>query len=357
MPKASKLKQAFEKAKSSQVDIPLWKGPEVDGVTSSLLTKFLTCRERFRQLVVYGRKSAEVGFNHRLEYGNLWHLAEETHATNGDWEEALDKQCALYFSQYPLERADAYKWTQICKMQYKVYLDHRAKFVPKNHKLLEAEQPFDFVYTLPSGDKVLLRGKRDALFTDQYKALWLQENKTKGDVDQLAIQRDLQFDLQTMLYCTVASMQYPKQAKNGINVMYNVVKRPLSGGVGTIRQRKPSKSNPAGETDQEYLNRLREVLEELADEHFLRFDVTITPNDLRKFITILLDPILQSLCDWWKWVVADPEHPYRKGNTLHWRTPYLVNSVFEGYYDGLSMYLDKQIQTNTQQVKNLYPEL
>ncbi len=33
---------------------PVWKGPEVDGVTQSLLSRYLTCKERFRLLVIEG---------------------------------------------------------------------------------------------------------------------------------------------------------------------------------------------------------------------------------------------------------------------------------------------------------------
>src|SRR4051794_6290554 len=55
---------------------PLWKGPEEDGITFSLLSQFLVCRERFRVRVIEGL-SAGGGFNHRIEYGSMWHTCEE----------------------------------------------------------------------------------------------------------------------------------------------------------------------------------------------------------------------------------------------------------------------------------------
>lgn len=346
------LKQAYEKARNRPKT--LWKGPEEDGITNSLLKKFLSCRERFRQLVVYGRRSHEPGFNYRMEYGSLWHECEDSYAKGNDWKESLHLLAEKYYSDFPQERAMVYRWVQICEMQYEIYLNHREKFLPKDEELLEAETPFMVHYRLPNGRKVVLRGKRDALYLKQDGSMVLQENKTKGDIDEVAIRRDLQFDLQTMLYCLTSTMIYDYPISG---VYYNVVKRPLSGGKGTIRQKKPSKSNPAGESDSEYLSRLRDILEEESDSHFLRFNVGISPNDLKTFTKTFLDPVLMDLCRWWDWVSEKPDDPFRKGNTVHWRTPYMVNPVFEGYFDGVNNLLDQGIMSGLEVVDTLFPEL
>src|SRR5580658_5237243 len=66
---------------------PLWDGPESDtpngGVTQSLLGSFLCCRERFRIKVVEGLQPAD-SFRRALEFGNLWHCAEEAFAVSGN---------------------------------------------------------------------------------------------------------------------------------------------------------------------------------------------------------------------------------------------------------------------------------
>ena len=80
---------------------PLWSGPmdqgPQGGISQSLLGKFLSCRERFRLLVVEGLTDAD-SFSPRMEYGNLWHCCEEAYAKNlGDkskvpavsWDKAL----------------------------------------------------------------------------------------------------------------------------------------------------------------------------------------------------------------------------------------------------------------------------
>ena len=62
----------------------IWDGPEEDGITQSLLSRFLVCRERFRILVVDGLKPVDQ-FSSRIEYGQMWHLCEENLAAGNDY--------------------------------------------------------------------------------------------------------------------------------------------------------------------------------------------------------------------------------------------------------------------------------
>ncbi len=74
---AEKLKEQKAKSQESKRGTgPLWKGPEVDGITFSLLSRFIACPERFRILVTEGLQPHDE-FNHRIEYGNMWHTCEE----------------------------------------------------------------------------------------------------------------------------------------------------------------------------------------------------------------------------------------------------------------------------------------
>src|SRR6185369_9120155 len=61
----------------------VWAGPmdagPTGGITQSLLSMFLVCRERFRLRVIEGLHSFDR-FNHRIEYGSMWHICEEVHA-------------------------------------------------------------------------------------------------------------------------------------------------------------------------------------------------------------------------------------------------------------------------------------
>jgi hypothetical protein len=146
---------------------PLWKGPESDheqgGITFSLLSRFLNCRERFRLLVVEGLRSRDR-FNHRLSYGDLWHLAEETFATGGDVDAALYAHAQGLARRYPNDQEHINLYYQVCKVQFPIYLNYWARqpdTVSRTNLL--SEVAFSVPYTLPSGRVVRLRGKWDSV--------------------------------------------------------------------------------------------------------------------------------------------------------------------------------------------------
>jgi len=76
-----------------------------------------------------------------------------------------------------------------------------------------------------------------------------------------------------------------------------VCRRPLSGGKGTIKQHQPTKSNPAGETSEEFYERLAGVIREDQPYYFMRWTVDVTKNDVARFEMECLQPILQELCE------------------------------------------------------------
>ncbi len=192
------------KAKSPPRPAPVWAGPQdagpQGGVTYSLLTRFLTCPERFRCLVVDGLK-AEGGFNARIEYGNLLHRAEECGAS---WEAGVRSYAVDLARRFPTDVDQINQWTQLCLTQFAVYQEHwgQHKDAARTTPLLQ-EQVFKVPYTLPSGRVVYLRGKWDGVVlveSGPNKGVWLREHKTKSRIDPVKMQRHLTFDLQTMLY-------------------------------------------------------------------------------------------------------------------------------------------------------------
>lgn len=185
---------------------PLWEGPSSDGpnggITQSMLNQFLVCRERFRVRYVLGLQPADQ-FNHRLEYGSMWHCAEESLAAKDPdpWAK-LDLYTAKLCERYPLQQADVIKWYEICKLQFPIYVDYWSKHPDVvNRQPLLQEEVFNIPYKLPSGRTVRLRGKFDSVDLID-GGIWLQENKTKGDIDPQLLQRQLTFDLQTGFYMT-----------------------------------------------------------------------------------------------------------------------------------------------------------
>ncbi len=387
MPPLSKIKLPAQKPARTG---PLWRGPEVDGITFSLLSRFLSCRERFRCLVVDGLRPAD-GFNHRLEYGNMWHVCEEASAKwskenpYSSWLGDLTVYCQELGRRYPTSREQIEHWASVCRVQFPEYVKYWAEHpdVVDRTPLLQ-EQTFDVPYRLPSGRTVRLRGKWDSvdlIGKGRQAGVYLQENKTKGDIDPERMRRQLTFDLQTMMYLVALhQFGFDQQDEHDVlagkpilGVRYNVVRRPLSGGKGSIRQHQPTKSNPAGESTEVFYERLRN--DYIADDPgywFMRWKVDVTPGDVQKFRERCLDPILEQLCDWWEFIrnarcVDEPDKALwqpleygvqQKPWAPHWQHPFGVyNPLDEGGASDLDEYLATGSEVGLTRCDNLFPEL
>lgn len=376
MPKlATKLKDYKPKQARKE---PLWKGPcdtsPLGGITFSMLSKFLCCRERFRLQVIEGLRAVD-SFNIRMEYGNMWHACEEAHAAEKDWIPYLFDYCKKLGRKYPMAGTQITHWYNICFRQFPIYVDYWAKHPDvKSREGIEQEQVFAYQHKLPSGRQVVIRGKRDAVDlvrVNKVDGIYLQENKSKGDIDVDAVTRQLTFDLQTMMYLlTLEDGQridgkfYPTRG-----VRYNVIRRPLAGGKFSIKQckgRKTKKGLVGQETLDEFYDRLEKIMikeckdavkEKRESFFFVRRMVEITPSDMQKFLNTCLNPILENLCDWYAWV-ARMDDPWETVQSLHYRWPYGVfNATAEGMATEVDRYLESGDESGLVRVDNLFGEL
>jgi len=335
---------------------PLWSGPSsvdaMGGVTFSMLSKWLTCRARSKVYFIDGIRSRDR-FSHRLSYGNMFHVCEEAHQGKRDWETALLNYAKELLKQYPMDRDEVEKWYAVCRCQFPVYIDFWKKHPDELvRKPLEQEKVFDVWYTLPNGRKVRLRGKRDAA-NKINGGNYLKENKTKGDIDVTAIQRQLTYDIQVMLYLIPMEIEYGSVA----GVDYNVVRRPLSGGKGTIVQKKPSKSNPIGETADQYYDRLAQYIRDEPETYFMRWKTEIVASDILQFRIDTLDPILEQLCLWYDVVTGGKGWALPRW-AVSWRHPYGVpNTISEYGIADIDAYMNTGNMAGLVEVDNLFGEL
>jgi hypothetical protein len=217
---------------------PVWQGPEKDGITYSLLCKFLTCRERFRCLVVLGLKP-EDSFQEKMEFGNMFHLCEETYAkgdnSNYSWEEALSKFARSLCQRYKHEQDQVDKWYNICKVMFPIYIKYwnMNKKLAQRTSIFPPEHVFDVPYKLPSGRNVRLRGKWDrvdkVVLRDGNLSLYgaeIEDHKTKSEIDQGKICNQLTFDLQMLYYAVAYVSQSVARNVPFHGIRYNVIKRP-----------------------------------------------------------------------------------------------------------------------------------
>lgn len=191
---------------------PLWLGPCAEGpnggITQSMLQSYLGCRERFRLKYVLGLEP-QPRFSRAMEYGNMWHACEEQLAATGiiandgiDVFTKLDQYATGLLDKYPMQRDEVHKWWMVCRMQFPEYVRHWQDHPDVvDRRPLMQEQVFDVPYRLPSGRTVRLRGKFDSIdLIPSQGGIYIQENKSKGDIDPVNLLRQLRFDIQTMYY-------------------------------------------------------------------------------------------------------------------------------------------------------------
>jgi len=365
---------------------PVWQGPEVDGITFSLLSKFLVCRERFRIQTIEGLKQAD-GWNHRIFYGQMWHICEESHAeevavgarASNKWQGRLKIYCQGLFDQYKLAADQINHWYNICRTQFPHYMDFWSKHPDvKDRTPIFQEKVFKVPYKLPSGRTVYLRGKWDSvdlIGKGKNVGIFLQENKSKGDIDKQQIQRQLHFELQTLIY-TVALEEYTREngplskESDGVpicGVRFNAVRRPLSGGKFTIRKHQATAKKPE-ETDEEFYGRLDGIIREECKASikekrdnwfFMRWKINLTAGDVAKFKQRCLNPILEQLCDWYEYLASQNfQDPWMENNHQHFIMPF---GCYSALLDGGATELDEHLETGStlglQRVTNLFPEL
>jgi hypothetical protein len=346
----------------------VWEGPESSGpqggITQSLLSKFICCRERFRLRVIEGLDSQDT-FRKQLEYGQMWHTCEEAHAANKPFEPALQSYVRQLTSRYRTQQDEVIKWYEICRRQFPEYVKYWAAHPDvKDRTPLLQEVSFNVPYKLPSGRVAYLRGKWDSVdLIGKGKAavVMLQENKTKGDIEEQQIKRQLSFDLQTMMYLVaLAHSEEISAMPNTLGgVRYNVIRRPLSGGKGSIKQLSPSKSNPTGETLEHYYERLMNDYIRAEPEYwFMRWTVNVTPQDIAKFKHEFLNPCLEALCDWWAWISSPAGQKDPFADAVHYRTPFGIYSpLAEGGSTEVDEYLLSKSELGLVRNAQLFGEL
>jgi len=368
MPKLStKLKKAQEEHEK-----PLWEGPCSNtpngGITQSMLNLFIVCPERFRVKYILGLHPPDQ-FYKTIEYGNMWHACEESLAAGDkDIFAKLDLYTVELCRRYPMQQEEVIHWHNVCKLQFPLYVEWWEEHSDVLDRIpLIQEGTFRVPYKV-SGSTVILRGKWDSVDVINGK-VWLQENKTKGEIDELLMQRNLNFDLQTMLYLTALEIHTDDRIEDEEEgyyplggVRYNVIRRPLSGGKGSIRQKK-------NQTLEAYYEELAGIIRGAcgsdwglpSDEHhfFKRWNVEISAEDVARFEQQFLAPKLRELVDWYDeqmYLMEKGKSPFE--GKLHWRAPYgIYSQLYDGKPTELDNFLDSGSRVGLRRADKLFREL
>jgi len=304
---------ALRNQKSKRRVDPLWT-PE-QGISYSLLTKFMCCRQRFHLSSVQGWKPK--GINIALEFGNMFHLMTEAQ----DMGISLD-QMPTIVNNYLKPRledpnSDEFKLRDlsmmagVCIVTFQEYVkyweSHYSIEIKKGSTSVDVlenefnwiakEQAFKFEYKLPDGTKVNLVGKQDGEFSIKKLAKmgrWLFETKTKGDIDEYGITKGLHKDMQTGLYMT--AMQHNNRAIPA-GVLYNCIRR--------TRLKPRVKDTPIM-----FADRVREDIQKRPEFYFYRWSRLITEKELDEFQRYTLNPALFQVMQWWNSIKGNPMDPF-----------------------------------------------
>ncbi len=200
---------------------------------------------------------------------------------------------------------------------------------------------------------------------------------------------------------------YPLQG-----IRFNVIRRPLAGGKGSIKQSEGTKGSKCpkckgvspmqfiqeegyrgsgqfsngpcpkckgagrigakpAESDEAFYNRIAQYIKDAPKEYFFRWEVKVSQKDLDIFQRQCLIPVLENLCDdyeWWSSCFKVKNHELWNNDARkdyfpdhlhhHYRYPYgIYNPLNDGGYTDLDEYLANGSTAALQQCKNLFPEL
>ncbi len=307
-----------------------------DGISYSLLSRFVNCRERFRIYTVEGLRPADTSDS--MDFGTMFHSILEEHAQGRNLAYLKRK-----LQQQAKNDPDAKAMADQCLLLFKYYEETwRENDAGRNY--ISQEEVFRVPVYLPSGRKIDLRGRYDEIYREN-GAIWLQENKTKAHIDELALSNILAHDLQTMLYCYTIKLKYKEEPRG---VLYNVIRRPL------LKQKQK-------ETDLDFLHRIEDDIKTRPEHYFVRFRTEFGDGDVEKFCKRTLFPLLESVCVWWESIKANPFNPWTQEdgspNLHHYERPF---GVYDSFRNGKGDYFDlitRGVDSGLELIETVFPEL
>lgn len=191
---------------------PIWKGPSVDGVTQSLMTKFLQCPYEFYMGAIMGLRRKDVDPN--LIWGDAFHIGLEHYLEKGN------KPLAQLLASQRLKELEAetgikvaYGQQTVAKM-LEIYDPGYFNDYPEIKTEISLDSERDY-----RGLKIKFRGKTDVLGANSKEEI-IGDHKAKGKfLDVQSLMRETTHNLQVNLYCDICDVY---------TFIYDVVRIPLT---------------------------------------------------------------------------------------------------------------------------------
>lgn len=278
-----------------------------EGITSSMLSLFLTCREQLRLSAVCGwrgystpmaisfgtcihwcleqqyatkKKPTAAGIRKLVQtFEKLWNAERPNPPKN-----AREQQEHVYLLAESVLPSYFERWAgDFPGEKYPVKTSH-----PPINSWLGLETKFSVPFTYPDGTKTVIRGTRDALFESKKNQIWGFDTKCYSMINENDIMDTLPFNLQQMLYLWAT---WKETGKVPSGVVMNIVRRPGH------RQ-----------LVQETLKDLgKKIVDDVSkpnrwDHFFIRIYMEITKGEIQEWHDTVLLPLMEDVRLWWSGV-------------------------------------------------------
>jgi len=209
--------------------------PERDGITQTLLSNWLECRQKARYIlegwtpkrVSLSMINGTIG-HAVLQYVYEAHRAAELSAVPSIQEikKVVAKVEKIWKDENPKASKDAFQDLEMSLMFAEVVLPIYFDYWKEDYKKIQWESlegSFKIPYVLNDGRTTFIRGKMDGVFKRGAGASWLFESKFKSLIVEADIVDCLALDIQVMLYLWALETQ---RKISPAGVYYNIVRRP-----------------------------------------------------------------------------------------------------------------------------------
>ena len=265
------------KGKVSTLKFPAKYNAAKVGISQSQICSFLQCKQKWLYYV-NGLQSDSRGEG-ATTFGDICHFYLSTYYDNtGDMSVAIEKFKLETLATCTGDPQAVENDFTLADIVMNGYFKHYASEAD-TLKVRESEKYEKVTITEQMGNKkklstasVVLSTKLDMAFSYRYtpKDVWIMEHKTKGRIDEDGISLQLAFDIQTRMYALAKQRQIDrsKTGEKVKGVVYNIIRKPQ------IRQKQT-------ETVEEFYTRLTADMETRPEFYFMRFNIAMTPKDLK----------------------------------------------------------------------------
>ena len=244
----------------------------VQGITQSLISSFLQCRQKFVYAInrMSSPKKAE-----RTLFGNIVHFALSILYKQKNFSIAMLSQAITDYralNQIELSALDKKKVERDFAVAEVVMTAYLSFYCKDWTEMKDREPEKEVEVTLHNEDGsghaiCKCRCKIDGRYRDKSKAKWLLETKTKGRISEESLVKRLAFDPQNLFYLMCDRLDTGEEAAG---VLYNIIRNPQ------IKQKQD-------ETMQQFCERLRADIKLRPEFYFIRFEIPYTSTDKKRF--------------------------------------------------------------------------